>query len=763
MDEKIKSVASFDRVANEMADAALVALNETRIQLAHRIINIQNEVKLSLEKSTSLLYSEINSVRVLRVKEMLKAVNSGTMAMDSMLEDIAWKGAGFEIKKKSVPSPSAILRFVKTLPLKTFLLKEDSNRNLLVTSRATRDEMRTRMHIGLIDHELVAHHLSLHGVTGVSSEDPSLLLSYNLIALSSLAEKSERMDATLQSIGSLISSGSTELLKRIKAIREAIGIKYGKLEFVSTTQLAFEAAALESEASIKNVNMLSHQVKHKIRMSLIQFKHTNKVDLLEQRMQTETRTEEASTYFKTERRSQIMEAGASLDVFSTNVEMLKKVTIMKNTTQRELEQIKEKAASEIAKAKAQILFENDLERDHEMVSLKRIQLLGAEMRKEIVQLVEAVFQQIYGGIHHIMQTNKGKQQFLLILIVSGLVTFAVILTKEIITMVFSFLQRAMTTPQLVREYGNLPLQKNLVKLTLEDDIILPTNTLRRIAEICAANYMACKRGAPLRNILLYGKPGTGKTTTAKAIANAAGGIPYAIMSGADLAPLRRHGPFELRKLLTWAKSHQHGGIVIIDEAESALSSRLRSHAQQVHNNNISDDCKTTNDSNGFSRDALNVLLSMTGGTSGPMLILTTCYPEALDEAVLDRMDEVICLPIPSEQERYRIIQKEFHKRFGVENRKHHSFNKIMRLLPQRTDVRTIAINSTFKTKHQIERLARYDMTGGCSGREISKILRAVSNGVYASEKCTLIQKIWETVTGQMCRSMRIKRDLPKCN
>jgi len=107
------------------------------------------------------------------------------------------------------------------------------------------------------------------------------------------------------------------------------------------------------------------------------------------------------------------------------------------------------------------------------------------------------------------------------------------------------------------------------------------------------------------------------------------------------------GPAELRRLLTWASKRRQGGIIIIDEAESALGCRTKAKADKAGADNSLENNRTA----GYSRDCLNVLLSMTGSFGNIMLILTTSNPNDLDEAVLDRMDEIIHLPLPPTDER----------------------------------------------------------------------------------------------------------------
>ena len=58
---------------------------------------------------------------------------------------------------------------------------------------------------------------------------------------------------------------------------------------------------------------------------------------------------------------------------------------------------------------------------------------------------------------------------------------------------------------------------------------------------------------------------------------------------------------------------------------------------------------------------------MTGESGGNMMIiLTASKPSSLDEAVLDRCDEMIHCELPTSMERVRILTKEMNRIFATE-------------------------------------------------------------------------------------------------
>lgn len=199
------------------------------------------------------------------------------------------------------------------------------------------------------------------------------------------------------------------------------------------------------------------------------------------------------------------------------------------------------------------------------------------------------------------------------------------------------------------------------------------------------------------------------------------------------------GPAELRRLLTWASKKRHGGIILIDEAESALGSRATIRQDKTGSDGLENDRSAK--SSGYSRDCLNVLLSMTGSFGNVMLILTTSSPSKLDEAVLDRMDEIIHLPLPSTQERKGLLRNQFFRQFKQLDDDNLSFAN--RLLSKLCRSPTKAhFDNHFDAESCVLDLATDSKTHGFSGRELEKIIQGVLYKTYASDKGILDTSLW---------------------
>ena len=146
-----------------------------------------------------------------------------------------------------------------------------------------------------------------------------------------------------------------------------------------------------------------------------------------------------------------------------------------------------------------------------------------------------------------------------------------------------------------------------------------------------------------RGILLYGKPGTGKTLIAKAIAGEAG-VPFISMSGSEFIEMFAGlGASRVRKLFEKAKKVSPC-IVFIDEIDAVGARRTGGSGAESENN-----------------QTLNQLLVEMDGfeTNETVIVLAaTNRPEMLDKALLrpGRFDRQITIAVPDARGREEILK-----------------------------------------------------------------------------------------------------------
>lgn len=165
-----------------------------------------------------------------------------------------------------------------------------------------------------------------------------------------------------------------------------------------------------------------------------------------------------------------------------------------------------------------------------------------------------------------------------------------------------------------------------------------------IVQFLKAPEKFTKMGAKVpKGVLLYGKPGTGKTLIAKAIAGEAG-VPFISMSGSEFIEMFAGlGASRVRKLFEKARKVAPC-IVFIDEIDAIGSRRSSGNGAESENN------QTLNQ----------LLVEMDGFDTNETIIVlaATNRPEMLDKALLrpGRFDRQITINVPDKRGREEILK-----------------------------------------------------------------------------------------------------------
>ncbi len=168
--------------------------------------------------------------------------------------------------------------------------------------------------------------------------------------------------------------------------------------------------------------------------------------------------------------------------------------------------------------------------------------------------------------------------------------------------------------------------------------------LKEIVEFLKQPKQFTEMGARIpKGVLLYGKPGTGKTLIAKAIAGEAN-VPFISMSGSEFIEMFAGlGASRVRKLFDKARKLSPC-IVFIDEIDAIGSRRTSNNGAETENN------QTLNQ----------LLVEMDGFSSEETIIVlaATNRPEMLDKALLrpGRFDRQITIPSPDIVGREEILK-----------------------------------------------------------------------------------------------------------
>ncbi len=214
---------------------------------------------------------------------------------------------------------------------------------------------------------------------------------------------------------------------------------------------------------------------------------------------------------------------------------------------------------------------SEIERKNFDLTEKKIRIKESERRLTSREIAKVGFEMLGQGFKEFINDKT-----MLFKVVSTL-TAAYICgygCKSLINLMHKYASNRLMTPKLIRETSRIPINQfykypwrlynkysNLGgrKNDIMEGIMLKPELDNQLRVISNAVINRKKHYAPFRNLLFHGPPGTGKTLFAKQLAQRSG-LDYAILTGADVAPLGALSVHELHKIFDWAESSKNGMI-----------------------------------------------------------------------------------------------------------------------------------------------------------------------------------------------------------
>lgn len=310
---------------------------------------------------------------------------------------------------------------------------------------------------------------------------------------------------------------------------------------------------------------------------------------------------------------------------------------------------------------------------------------------------------------------------------------------------FRYIESTISKPKLVQETSKITFQTAPRQFwkrirgneRQQPQYIFNPTVQAKVEDITLVTRNARKYSTAYRNVLLHGPPGTGKTLYAKHLAKQSS-MNYAIMSGGDVGPMGNEGVTELNKMFDWAEKSRSGVVLFIDEADAFLRPREERMTTEL-------------------RSAINTFLARTGEPSEKIqIVLATNQIRQLDSAVLDRMNELLEVPLPEFEQREEIIRM-YMLSHVIKPATDNNSRVII------GDDLAAVINDSEKSQQMYSHLA--EITEGMSGREMEKMCSNISASAVSAEDPTLsldnIERAANDYKAQSTEKVRIRTSREK--
>lgn len=226
------------------------------------------------------------------------------------------------------------------------------------------------------------------------------------------------------------------------------------------------------------------------------------------------------------------------------------------------------------------------------------------------------------------------------------------------------------------------------------------------------------------NLLLYGKPGTGKTLFAQILADTTN-MDFLSVTAASLLQSGIEGIKYFDEIMKMATRSKYGVILFIDEADALFINRDMLNPESDH------------------YKLLNHVLAATGnGSSKMMVIAATNHAHIMDPAMGRRFQDRVKMPLPNEKTRKDLLNLYINEYFLDEANVDYENNKAARII---------------LTPAYIDAIAQ--QTVGLSHAEIKDMIVIMSKKAHASTQGILNQRHVESAIEQAIEKVAaLKRD-----